>query len=246
MFAERSVLDNIAKASSATQPLTLYIEDTRSGDNEHSIVIASQRAFLYHHFHKQTRRAQLANPLQLDEAELLQQYSALENDIAAAASSEDLLPLLEELEDGAKLLSIKRAFFHRPLILNHLAKQLATFRQHSSQLLDGARVRDATAVLRCISSIVCDAYSMFDTSDAIASSSAERCLMAASEPLVTEQHLSDVGMRVALSGLLRAQVEAVFHCLFLCFCSPAPAPLVPFLTARLTMEQIMSFVASAV
>jgi hypothetical protein len=230
-----------------TAPLTLYIEDSQCvGDNFHSVVIASQRAFLYHHFHRQTRSAPLANKLQLDDAELLQQYSALEHDIVAAASIENVLPLLEELEDGARLLSIKRAFFQRPLVLNLLTKQLSAFRQQSSQLLNGAHVRAATAVLHCISSIVSDAYSMFDASDAIACSSAEHCLLAAAEPLATELHLSHVASRVALAALLRTQVEAVFHCLFLCFCSPVPAPLAPFLSAHFTTEQIMSFVASTV
>jgi hypothetical protein len=233
-----------------TAPLTLYIENTQSvgdnGDNFRSVVIASQRAFLYHHFHRQTRSVPLANELQLDDAELLQQYSALEHDIVAAASIENVLLLLEELEDGARILSIKRAFFQRPLILNLLTKQLSAFRQQSSQSLSGAHIRVATAVLHCISSIVSDAYSAFDASDAIACSSAERCLMAAAEPLATELHLSDVASRVALAALLRTQVEAVFHCLFLCFCSPAPAPLAPFLSARLSTEQITSFVASTV
>jgi hypothetical protein len=257
IFAEKSVVHKIQDDCSVGKPLMFYIEDTQCNQNEHSIVIASQRAFLYYHFHKQMQNLLPTKSFVVDDLELLKQYIALENEVTAAASNDELLPLLEDLEDGARHHSIKHFFFHRPLVLNRLTKQLCIVRQcHATPQRDGSmipslpskgtNIRFATAVLRCFSSIASDAYSMFNVHDAVASPAALHCLLAAVEPLTTEAELSDVNLRVALSGLLQAQIEAVFHCLFLCFCTPIPAPLASFLTAHLRPEQMSTFTASAV
>jgi hypothetical protein len=257
IFADKSIVHKIQVDASISKPLIVYIEDIQPNDDERSIVIASQRAFLYYHFHKQLRLELPTKLFDLNDIELLKQYSALENEVAAASSIDELLPLFEDLEDGARYHSIKHAFFHRPLILNRLNRELSSVRQrhaHSQRVTSALpslmsnemSIRVATAALRCISSVACDAYSMFNIHDTVASSSAEQCLLAAVGPLTTDAELSDVGLRVALTGLLQAQVEAVFHCLILCFRTPIPAPLASFLSTHLRPDQVSTFIASAV
>ena len=256
IFAQKSVVEKMADETLAAKPLTFYIEDTRVDDNERSIVIASQRAFMYFLFHKQTQISLSTKSLVYDEPDLLKQYSALENDVAAALSNEELLPLLEDLEDGARHHTIKYTFMHRPLILNRLTKELSSFRMRPalsrqdgptlpSLLSSKLNIRVATAAFRCISAIACDAYSLFNKEDAVATSAAEQCLLAAVAPVTSDVEMSDDRMRVALSALLQAQVESVFNCLFLCFRTPSPS-LIPFLSAHLTPEQVSAFVSSAV
>ena len=255
--------DALIKAAAATvlssngKPLLLYVEDIRPNDDEHSIVIASQRAFLHFHFNKQTQLKLSTASLLHDDPALQKQYVALENEVAAAASIDALLPLLEDIEEGARHHSIKGNFLHRPLILNRLIKVLSTNRPPSARpppgapslpplLSSTANISVATAALRCIAAIACDACRLCVKQDAAAACSAEQCLLAAMAPLTSEAELSDVRMRVALSALLKAQVEAVFHCLSLCFSAPSPAPLASFLFLHLQPEQVTAFVANAV
>ena len=258
MFAQSSVVHHISEEPLVAKPTMLYIEDVRSHDDERSIVIASQRAFLYFLFHKQTRPSLLsAKSFAHDDPELLRQYIALENEVACATSIEELLPLLQDLEDGASCHhSIKHAFLHRPLLLNRLTRELSALRSHAalatpaapalpSLLSSALNIRFATAVLRCISAITSDAYSLVNKQAASATSAAEQCLLAAVVPVISEVELSDSSVRVSLSSLLHAQVEAVFHCLFLCFGFPNSAPVLSFLSANLTSQQLTGFISSA-
>ena len=253
----------LAKAAAATvlssnaKPLIMYVEDIHPNDDEHSIVIASQRAFLHFHFNKQMQHKLSTASLLHNDPALLKQYAALENEVAAAASSDALLPLLEDIEEGARHHSIKFTLLHRPLILNRLIKALSTARLPPARLRpeaptlppllsNSANMSLATAAMRCIAAVACDACSHCIAQDAAAASTAQQCLLASMTPLTSEAELSDVSMRIALSALLKAQVEAVFHCLCLCFSAPSPAPLASFMSLHLTPEQVTAFVANAV
>jgi hypothetical protein len=257
IFAHKSVSGKISEETLVAKPVIFYIEDTRANDDECSIVIASQRAFMYFFFLKQMQRFLSTKSLIHDDFELLNQYSTLESEVAAATSSKELLPLLEDLEDGARHHTIKRAFLHRPLILNRLTKELSVTRQlPAPPLPDGPtlpsllskqlNIRVATAAFRCISAIAFDAYSLFNKQDAEATSASEQCLLAVLAPLTTQVELSNVAVRVELSALLQAQVESVFNCLFLCFRTPSPAPFFSFISANFTPEHVTQFISSAV
>jgi hypothetical protein len=260
IFAQKtSVVHHISEEPLAMKPGFLYIEDVRSNDDEQSIVIALQRAFLYFLFRKQTQPSLLSTKSLIhDHPELLKQYIVLENEVASASSTEELLPLLQDLEDGASCHhSIKYAFLHRPLILNRLTKELSTFRSRPtlarpsgpklpSSLSVGLNIRLATAALRCVSASTSDAYSLVNKQAASVTSAAEQCLLAAVAPVTSEVEMSDASLRVGLSSLLQAQVEAVFHCVFLCFGIPNSASLMSFLSANLTSDQLTGFISSTV
>jgi hypothetical protein len=260
IFAQTSVVHHISEEPLVAKPTMLYIEDVRSHDDDRSVVIASQRAFLYFLFHKQTRPSLLsAKSFIHDDPELLKQYVALEHEVTAATSIEQLLPLLQDLQDGASCHhSIKHAFLHRPLLLDRLTRELSALRPRAALATPGAptgtllsplssalNIRFATAVLRCVSAIASDAYSLVDKQAASATSAAQHCLLAAVAPVISEVELSDSSVRVSLSSLLQAQVEAVFHCLFLCFGFPNAAPVLSFLSANLTSHQLKGFISSA-
>lgn len=259
MFARTSVVHHISEEPLVAKPTMLYMEDVRPHDDERSVVLALQRAFLYFLFHKQTQPSlPSAKSFTHDDPELLKQYIALENEVASATSIEQLLPLLQDLEDGARCHhSIKHAFLHRPLLLNRCTSQLNTLRSRTgaalatpaapglpSLLSSALNIRVATAVLRCVSAITSDAYSLVNKQAASATSAAQQCLLAAVAPVMSEVELSDSSVRVSLSSLLQAQVEAVFHSAFLCFGCPNSAPLLSFLSANLTPHQLTAFISS--
>jgi hypothetical protein len=255
IFAHKSV--KISDEALVAKPLIFYLEDTRADANDCSIVIASQRAFLYFVVQKQMQLSLSTKSLIHDDSELLNQYAVLENEVAAAASFKELLPLLEDLEDGARHHTIKFSFLHRPIILKRLTNELSSIRLRPMLprtdgpalpllLSNALNIRLASAAFRCISAIACDAYSFLNKKDTAATLAAEQCLLAAVAPITSEADLSDVRMRVAISELLQAQVEAMFNCMFIFFRTSSPAPLASFLHAHLTPEQVTGIVSSTV